>query len=221
MSERRVALEAGALIAGAAPVNVEVPSTFTLLGITYEGQSAELEVRTRRAGGGWSRWMSLETEVGEGPDLDSEEHQRSRLGTQPLWTGAADDAQVRVERPVRGLRDVKIHFIDATGASLGPLQKLAAIFRSQLRPAPADAAAPPPIVSRAQWGADESIKACNPEVASKIKGAIVHHTAGTNNYAPGDSAAIVRGIYHYHVKARGFCDIGYNFLIDRYGVMFE
>ncbi|MGH3017976.1 MAG: N-acetylmuramoyl-L-alanine amidase, partial [Gaiellaceae bacterium] len=38
---------------------------------------------------------------------------------------------------------------------------------------------------------------------------------------PEESAAIVRGIELYHVKANGWDDIGYNFLVDRYGQVFE
>ncbi|MEO6606369.1 MAG: SpoIID/LytB domain-containing protein, partial [Aeromicrobium sp.] len=36
-----------------------------------------------------------------------------------------------------------------------------------------------------------------------------------------DSAKIVRGIQAYHVKGHGWCDIGYNFLVDKYGQIFE
>ena len=51
--------------------------------------------------------------------------------------------------------------------------------------------------------------------------AVVHHTAGSNAYRPGASAAIVRGIELYHVRGNGWNDIGYNFLVDRYGQVFE
>ena len=51
--------------------------------------------------------------------------------------------------------------------------------------------------------------------------AVVHHTAGTNNYTAAQSAAIVRGIELYHVKGNGWNDIGYNFLVDKYGQVFE
>jgi flagellar hook assembly protein FlgD len=79
----------------------------------------------------------------------------------------------------------------------------------------------PPIIPRLSWGADESIKRAAPEYAPALRYAIVHHTAGSNNYTPQQSAAIIRGIYLYHVKGNGWNDIGYNFLVDKYGQVFE
>lgn len=38
---------------------------------------------------------------------------------------------------------------------------------------------------------------------------------------PEDSAAIIRAIYAYHTRALGWCDIGYNALVDKYGQVFE
>jgi uncharacterized protein with LGFP repeats len=49
----------------------------------------------------------------------------------------------------------------------------------------------------------------------------VHHTVNSNSYSPSQSDDIVRGIYHYHTQTRGYCDIAYNFLVDRYGRIFE
>ena len=49
----------------------------------------------------------------------------------------------------------------------------------------------------------------------------MHHTAGSNSYTASQSAAIVRGIEIYHVKGNGWNDIGYNFLVDKYGQVFE
>ena len=51
--------------------------------------------------------------------------------------------------------------------------------------------------------------------------AVVHHTAGSNAYTRAQSAAIVRGIELYHVRGNGWNDIGYNFLVDKYGQVFE
>ena len=62
---------------------------------------------------------------------------------------------------------------------------------------------------------------CTPGVADEIRMAFVHHTAGTNDYLPEESDDIVRAIYAYHTRGRGWCDIAYNFLVDRYGTVFE
>ena len=79
----------------------------------------------------------------------------------------------------------------------------------------------PPIIPRLSWGADESIRRGAPQYAPTLEAAFVHHTAGTNTYTPDESAAIVRGIEIYHVQGNGWNDIGYNFLVDKYGQVFE
>ncbi|MBB0229603.1 N-acetylmuramoyl-L-alanine amidase, partial [Streptomyces calidiresistens] len=90
-------------------------------------------------------------------------------------------------------------------------------------PAPPSTAPRPPIVSRAQWGADE---AAAPEEAiylpdPVVKAVVVHHTAESNAYVCEDSAAVVRGIFTYHVRTLGWRDIGYNFLVDKCGTIHE
>ena len=74
---------------------------------------------------------------------------------------------------------------------------------------------------RSSWEADEKIVRARPRIAPSLQLAVVHHTAGTNRYTPAQSAAIVRGIEVYHVRANGWNDIGYNFLVDRYGTVYE
>jgi hypothetical protein len=76
----------------------------------------------------------------------------------------------------------------------------------------------PPIITRAQWGADESLRKGTPEFAP-ISKVIVHHT-DTDNNDP-DPASTVRAIYAYHTQSNGWNDIGYNFLIDEEGRIYE
>jgi uncharacterized protein with LGFP repeats len=77
-------------------------------------------------------------------------------------------------------------------------------------------------VTRAGWGADETIRESgNPDYSDTVKVVIVHHTDTAAAYSCADSASIVRGIYAYHVKTRGWRDIGYNFLVDKCGTIFE
>src|SRR5919199_1068975 len=92
------------------------------------------------------------------------------------------------------------------------------------RPAGA-AVAQPPTLSRADWGADESLRfdATGKEVWAPtfwpVQKLIVHHTAGQNNDP--DPPATIRSIYYYHAVTQGWGDIGYNFLIDEAGHVYE
>ena len=79
---------------------------------------------------------------------------------------------------------------------------------------------PVPVTTRGEWGANPSYMSWDPDYASAGH-VVVHHTAGTNSYSAGQSASIVRGIYYYHAVTLDWGDIGYNFLIDKYGTVFE
>ena len=129
---------------------------------------------------------------------------RWRLGN-PWWVGdvrphRVPDGRGRVTR-------LRAFFVRSPSAAI-PLRAL-------------QKAGAPPIVSRAGWGADESIRRAAPRYAPSVRVAVVHHTAGSNGYTAAESAAIVRGIQVYHVKGNGWNDIGYNFLVDKYGKVFE
>ncbi|MGI5338301.1 N-acetylmuramoyl-L-alanine amidase [Streptomyces sp. CA-181903] len=79
----------------------------------------------------------------------------------------------------------------------------------------------PRIVTRAGWGADESMRERGFVYTKKVKAAFVHHTASGNGYTCAQSPSVIRGIYRYHVVSSGWRDIGYNFLIDKCGTVYE
>ncbi|MEU6378610.1 peptidoglycan recognition protein [Streptomyces sp. NPDC046909] len=89
--------------------------------------------------------------------------------------------------------------------------------------APASTVPEPPITSRAGWGADESISPEEPTYlpGGKVKAVTVHHTVNSNDYTCAEAPALIRGIYTYHVKSQGWKDIGYNFLVDKCGTIYE
>jgi N-acetylmuramoyl-L-alanine amidase len=78
--------------------------------------------------------------------------------------------------------------------------------------------APPAIVTRAQWGANERLRDSK-RVFAPVRKIVVHHSGGPSR--PSDPAAMVRDIYALQVKDKGYQDIGYNFLIDHNGVVYE
>jgi len=79
----------------------------------------------------------------------------------------------------------------------------------------------PTIVTRAQWGANESWRSRAPYYTSDIRVGFIHHTASTSNYSAGQAAAQIRAIYAYHTRSLGHSDIDYNFVVDRFGRLYE
>ncbi|MEU9113129.1 N-acetylmuramoyl-L-alanine amidase [Streptomyces sp. NPDC048483] len=96
-------------------------------------------------------------------------------------------------------------------------------------PAPDGQAAPPKayigprprIVTRAGWGADEKLREPTAGYTGAVQAAFVHHTATGNGYTCAEAPSAIRAIYRFHVKSSGWRDIGYNFLIDKCGVIYE
>ncbi len=79
----------------------------------------------------------------------------------------------------------------------------------------------PVIYSRAQWGADERMRGKSSLHYGDVHAGFVHHTVNANTYTRAEVPALLRSIYAYHVRVRGWSDIGYNYLIDRFGRIWE
>lgn len=110
-----------------------------------------------------------------------------------------------------------------TPPSTPPASSPAPTPTASIPTAPPSTAPRPPITSRAGWGADESISPEEPGYLpdGRIKAVVVHHTAESNTYTCAQAPAVVRGVYTYHVKELGWKDIGYNFLVDKCGTVYE
>lgn len=79
----------------------------------------------------------------------------------------------------------------------------------------------PDVVTRAGWGANESARCRGTTIDDETIAATVHHTAGSNNYSQAASPGIMRGMYDYHARTLGWCDIGYNAVVDKFGTIYE
>jgi N-acetylmuramoyl-L-alanine amidase len=208
----------GAARAGDAPLVVrEVPlhgeralaaaasPRFDLVGLHWRGPGS-VTFSTRSRAGRWSAWHAAAAEAEDAPDALSAEATRAaswRLGS-PYWTGPSDGIRYRLRGRVTRLR---AYFVRSTGVAVPP--RTLSIAGSPL------------IVPRLGWSANERIRRAPPKYAPALRFAIVHHTAGSNSYSRAQSPAIVRAIEIYHVLGNGWNDIGYNFLVDKYGRIFE
>ncbi len=197
---------------------IGAPKRFDLVGLSWRSD-ADIHARVRvrdAASGRWSPWTPMAADHAGGG------------GSEPVWDGGSDALQLRMTRYPRGLR---AQFVNSTGTATLPARVLTAargaVHRAYLAVSgtPAHAQAPnadgrPPIISREAWGADQCKPRADP-IYGEVKAAVIHHTVDANDYSRGDSAAIVRAICRFHRDSRGWYDIGYNFLVDRFGQVFE
>ncbi|MBZ5736388.1 N-acetylmuramoyl-L-alanine amidase [Nocardioides sp. TRM66260-LWL] len=200
-------------------------TAFTMIGFawaTTSPQTPTVRVRTRRAGT-WSNWWPLPPahEAATSGGAAASDH----TGTELVWVGLSDGVQF----DVRGV--------------LAPQMKLVLLYP---KPLPSDATVPavgpagtsipstllegttnaterlrPTVLSRATWGADESWRDSAPRYNHAFQQVHVHHTASVNDYAVTDVPAIIRGMYRYHTHNLGWSDLAYNFLVDRFGRIWE
>src|SRR4051812_18877351 len=187
-----------------ASLRTAVTRNFQLVGLHWRGTGV-VRYRTRNLAGRWSPGLTSSDEDAL-PDRGSREWRAMRgwrMG-EPQWTGASNAIQYRSLGRVLRVRAFLVH---------SPRLRVGG-----KRP---ELAGAPPIITRADWHADESIRRAGPYYADGGHLAIVHHTAGSNSYSKAQSASIVRAIELYHVQGNGWNDIGYNFLIDKYGQIFE
>ena len=216
---------------------------YQTVGVTWAegeaGEAPDVEVRSR-TDGAWGDWVALETDD-TAPDAGTADaEQERRAGTEPLWFGDAESVQLSFAARSGSTPDaialVLVGSDDDAGQVTGDevAQSTAdegativgAAFRSESAPATASssaavlAAAPPSVITRAQWGAVPQV--CAPDVASSLVGAVVHHTAGSNGYGSvGEAMQQIRNDQRYHIEGRGWCDLGYNFVVDKWGNLYE
>ena len=168
---------------------------FDMVALHWQGSGVPW-FRTRSLAGRWSAWQAADDDWGRSGAW--------RKQTSPSWVGASDSIQYRLAGRVTRLR---AYFL-WSGPERLPQRRLAI-------------AGSPAIIPRAGWGANEEIRRAPPVYADAVRYALVHHTVNANSYTAAQSASIVRGIEIYHVQGNGWNDIGYNFLVDKYGQIFE
>jgi len=229
--------DGGAVVADriVAPNRVEsavvTSAGFQTLGLTWpEGTDvANLggQVRTR-AGGTWSGWADL-VPSDDAPDAGTTDASRAvRGGTDSVWIGDSDAVQLAfAASPAGGPQDLDLALVGsapkpATAGVVGTAAAGTAIIRTAAYTTSSvqAVATAPRVISRAEWGAPAQV--CAPDVASKLVGAVVHHTAGSNDYASAAEAMQqIRNDAAFHINGRGWCDIGYNFVVDKWGNIYE
>jgi hypothetical protein len=183
---------------------------------------------SRDDGRTFGRTRELDAEGGADPGTP--EYRRAARSSNVLWTGGGRCIRLALDLPAgAAVSKVRVFFINSSGTAEGPGSSPPDPGPVATAPAGGGLSTPtaeamtaePTFITREEWGANPSLMNCQPDVAPAVKMAFVHHTAGSNSYTRSQADDVVRSIYAFHTNGRGWCDIAYNFLVDRFGDVFE
>jgi hypothetical protein len=225
---------------GAVSDTVRPDMAFSMIGAELPA-GAGAEVRIEGPDGTWGDWLLLPgDEDHEGDDGAEDSVQAGRQVTDPVFIDHGVALQVRVTGALP--EDVEVTVLDAHGRSGAPPQRIR-VPASQAQAADGR----PEIIGREVWGAapptddinyataeayapdDPDAPEPDPDApyvdrgpAYDVLGAgVLHHTASPSQYDADEVAGIIRGAQRFHQTGRGWDDIGYNFLVDRFGRTWE
>ena|GEM_PF-3640460 len=235
------AASAGSVLARESDV-VEPAADFSMVA-AQAPEGAVVEVAVRNPDGSWQAYQQLPP--GQDHRADEDEQDPDTPGmhwTEPVFVDHGTALKVRVTGADPA--SVTATVMDAHGRS-GAASTKVRVPAAQALAQEADATGAgvprPEIVSRQMWGANsprEDIKYAtaewyrddyespdpyvDPGRQNDLVGAgVMHHTAGSNAYSADEVSGIIRGIQRFHQDSRGWNDIGYNFLVDRFGRIWE
>ncbi len=212
--------------------------------VVLDDHDASFSLRTR-TGESWSDWLEIPFHDEHGPEADSREARHARPGTDLVLVGKVDEVQVRgvLERGAALPADLRMT-VTSPGHAIRTARELPALETAEEsgeqppgEPAPEDPAPEteedgldlqaasytpkPTIFSREQWGANENLRDKGSLRYFEVHAGFVHHTVNANDYSRREVPGILRSIYAYHTQSRGWSDVGYNFLVDKFGRIWE
>lgn len=190
-----------------------------LVGADWGGGNAVVAVRARQSSG-WTDWRQLH--LGGHEPSGAEARGANPDTSDPVWFGASSAVQVRADRRLQvDLHVVEVDLAAAREAATSPAATSG--ISATLASGPSIR-----IRSRSVWGADESLRSGSPRYADKLKFGVVHHEGATPRWTQQEiangcreSPAAIRAIYRYHTQSHGWSDIGYNFVVDPCGKVWE
>ena len=192
---------------------------FDLVGLLWDsGQVDRLWVQTRGSDGVWREWSEVPV------DADHDEDQSRRGGSAPVFTGLSTAVRFVIDGTPLSTQAMLINSQSGSTTSfsgVGPVRTGELSTESLLDPPEPNWPGPDFIRDRSTW---DTSGCRNPEANlsyNQPKALVIHHTAGSNSYSEADVPGIISAICTFHVTGRGWDDIGYNFLVDKYGNVWE
>lgn len=189
-------------------IPLEHVAPFLAFSAKWQGGPQSITVRFSPDGERWGDWATIQEDPHATPGGDYRYSQ--------LFFAPADSRWVELRR-AQGLSAPQLHFYSPGNTEAGPKSDKA----------PAEAARTPVYCpcplgdyeDRDEWCPTGTCPEDTTPAPTSVTHLIVHHSAGTNT--SNDWAAVVRSIWDFHVNVRGWDDIGYNWLIDPNGVLYQ
>lgn len=198
---------------------VAVPEGFQTVGLSWPAEIdesvPEIQVRTRAADGAWSEWSHLEKST-DGADGGS-----AIMTSAPVYVGEADAVQLATVDEAAVLpAGMELSLVSSSRVTTAAANTSGTV-------ASTTATGGPTIITREEWGA--APRCLEPgtgptwfPAGGGLKAAAVHHTVNPNGYATvAEAMQAIRNDQAYHQQTHGWCDIGYNFLVDKWGNIYE
>jgi len=218
---------------------IEAPIPFNAVVPHWSGDAAdriELRVRTGPDGRTWGDWLAVHANqdwmepgqaemVGEMVIVPAAGQTHRYVQVQVLFNPVETEFLPRnsVSTPTTPtLSQLRLTFIDTTAGPTADelLDRQQQLDEQQgLLPQSADGTPKPFVVSRDAWCTHADCDYTAGLEHYPVSHLIVHHTVSNNSSA--DWPAVVRAIWNFHTYGRGWGDIGYNYLIDPNGVIYE
>ncbi|WP_454860083.1 N-acetylmuramoyl-L-alanine amidase [Promicromonospora soli] len=198
---------------------IAVPDGFQTVGLSWpveiDSVVPELQVRTRAVDGTWSTWSHLEKST---DDVDAGS---AVMTSTPVYVGEADAVQLAtVDETAQFPQGMELSLVSSA-------QVTTAAATTSGTVASTTSTGGPTIITREEWGA--APRCLEPGTGPTwfpaeggLKAAAVHHTVNPNDYSTvAEAMQAIRNDQAYHQQTHGWCDIGYNFLVDKWGNIYE
>lgn len=214
----------------------------TVVVVVASGVNDRFAVRFTNGEGRQSDWVPLEHQLDEGPDRTYAEGQNEGLpGGEGGPVGNDLESSIRALAPLlvdpaaTGFELVRlagdggdpvVALLAADGDGNPGIDNMPSVAGAQQLLATQVASGPPTIMPRSSWtdqGWASGNSGCSsgPSYSSNIQAVVVHHTVNANTYRPDQVDDLLRAIRYSHVEVNGWCDVGYNFIVDRFGTVWE
>lgn len=194
-------------------------------GINGTTENQTMLVRSSQDSQNWTEWMEIEA---SGTLKDGDQNTNEMFGETPIFIEGrffqvkSSISRESLDKPSPEIYDINVNYIDSREPKLNQVINQ---LGKTLLPA-AKAAQDINIVSRQDWGNSDPYgtnfegtdKYWGPDYSS-VKQVILHHTVSPNYQS--DPKAVMRAIYDYHANTLGWGDIGYNYVVDHAGTIYE